>query len=62
MLKTIVSYECKRTYMAAKDDVMLRRYKWKILRLVLGTRTGHGRTRELCMCPPIWQRILNAKF
>jgi len=42
------------TYMVAKDDFMLRRYKWKIFRLVLGTRTDHGKTRELCMFSPIW--------
>jgi hypothetical protein len=53
MLKTIVSSGRKITYMAAKDDVALRRYKRKIFRLVLGTKTEHGKTREICMLPPI---------
>jgi hypothetical protein len=33
----------KITYMAGKDDVILRRYKRKIVRLVPGTRTDHGK-------------------
>jgi hypothetical protein len=54
MLKTVVSYGCKITYMAAKDDVLLHRYKGKIFRLALGTGTDHEKTRELCMFLPIW--------
>jgi len=52
MLKTILSFGCKITYMAAKDDVVLRRYKRKIFKLLLGTKTDHGKTREICMLPP----------
>jgi hypothetical protein len=52
MLKIIVSCGCKITYKAAKDDVVLRRYRQEIFRLLLGTRADHGKTREICMLGP----------
>jgi len=50
MLKTIVNYGCKITYMTAKLHDC---YKRKIFRRLLGIRTDNGKTSEICMLPPI---------
>jgi hypothetical protein len=51
MLKTNVSYGCKITNMVAKADIMLRGYKRKLFRLVLGTRHDHAKEGNY-VCSP----------